>query len=240
MAVTDLHDPVSSPAPVAADGDSAASDSAPDLPTLAPRSPLPLSRALALFIGLAVTSLLLLAAAAVSSTTDSPSATEPLSTLPPLSSAPLPSDAPEVASSPADDRSEADTPDTERTAASQIPALFPAEPSPVPQGLITDIEAASGEPLPVELGHLLSAIQEGFGRESVQLAPELRAYAFRMASRFDWNPDTFRVAVTAPDAELADARATTLRRLFESATGADRLQIRSGTGPHSLTLVSDS
>lgn len=129
---------------------------------------------------------------------------------------------------------------TEQTAASEVPALFPAEPSPVPQDLITDIEAASGEPLPVELGRLLGAIQEGFGRESVQLAPELRAYVFRMASRFDWNPDTFRVAVTAPDGDLAEARATTLRRLFENATGSERLQIRSGTGPHSVSLVSDS
>lgn len=124
--------------------------------------------------------------------------------------------------------------------AAQIPALFPAEPRPVPQDLITSLEAASGEPLPVELGRLLSAIQEGFGVQSVQLAPELRPYAFRMASRFDWNPDTFRVAVTAPTADLAEARAATLRRLFESAVGAERLQVRSGAGPHALTLVSDS
>lgn len=131
-------------------------------------------------------------------------------------------------------------PGPERPAAAQIPALFPAEPRPVPQDLITSLEAASGEPLPVELGRLLSAIQEGFGVQSIQLAPELRPYAFRMASRFDWNPDTFRVAVTAPTADLAEARAATLRRLFESAVGAERLQVRSGAGPHALTLVSDS
>ena len=184
-----------------------------------------------------LTSLLLLAAGVVSSASNSDDPTDVFSPVEPLAdAAPLPT------TSASDDTSLTgeDTPDTEQTAASQIPALFPAEPSPVPQGLITDIEAASGQPLQVELGRLLGAIQEGFGRESVQLAPELRAYVFRMGSRFDWNPDTFRVAVTAPTADLAEARATTLRRLFESATGSERLQIRSGTGPHSLTLVSDS
>lgn len=197
--------------------------------TPSPRPALSLSRSLTLLLGLTLTSVLLLAAA-VSSTSDTP---DPQTTKTVL-------ETPTSASSTNGAQPDVPTPDTEQTAAAAIPALFPAEPNPVPQELITDIEAASGEPLPVELGRLLSAIQEGFGRESVQLAPELRAYVFRMASRFDWNPDTFRVAVTAPSADLAEARATTLRRLFENATGAKRLQIRSGTGPHSLTLVSDS
>ncbi|GAB5537107.1 MAG: hypothetical protein Rubg2KO_33560 [Rubricoccaceae bacterium] len=230
MAVTELPNPVSSSAPVDADRDETPPGETPAEPTPAPRSRLPLSLLLTLFLGLALTSLLLLAAAVVSSASASGTVDGEITRVEPLDTPPL---------NPASSTGE-DTPDTEQTAAAQIPALFPSEPSPVPQELITDIEAASGEPLPVELGRLLSAIQEGFGRESVQLAPELRAYVFRMASRFDWNPDTFRVAVTAPDADLAEARATTLRRLFENATGSERLQIRSGAGPHSLTLVSDS
>ena len=207
------------------------------MPTASPATPrgreLPLSasQSVLLVLGLTLTSLLLLAAAVVASD-DTPPPDPP----PPTAS---PSTVALPAGSAEGDLAD-DTPDTERTASRQIPALYPAEPRPVPQEVITDIEAASGEPLPVELGRLLSGIQEGFGAESVQLAPELRAYVFRMASRFDWNPDTFRVAVTAPSAELAEARATTLRRLFESATGSRRLQIRSGAGPHALTLVSDS
>jgi len=227
VAVTELLNPVPSSAPADSGGDDAPSDETSTTPT--PRPRLPLSLLLTLFLGLALTSLLLLAAAVASSSVSEASANEVTRVEPLADAAPL-----------ATSSTDEDTPDTEQTAASQIPALFPSEPSPVPQELITDIEAASGEPLPVELGRLLGAIQEGFGRESVQLAPELRAYVFRMASRFDWNPDTFRVAVTAPDADLAEARATTLRRLFENATGAERLQIRSGAGPHSLTLVSDS
>ena len=207
------------------------------MPTASPATPrgreLPLSasQSVLLVLGLTLTSLLLLAAAVVASD-DTPPPDPP----PPTAS---PSTVALPAGSAEGDLAD-DTPDTERTASRQIPALYPAEPRPVPQEVITDIEAASGEPLPVELGRLLSGIQEGFGAESVQLAPELRAYVFRMASRFDWNPDTFRVAVTAPSAELAEARAATLRRLFESATGSERLQIRSGAGPHALTLVSDS
>ena len=224
MAVTDLPPPVSSSAP--APGSGAAP---PDARTRLRDLPLSTAQGVLLVLGLTLTSLLLLAAAVLA--TDAPA--EPRT----------PTDAGAAAALSAgldDHHLESETPDTERTASRHIPALYPAEPRPVPQGVITDIEAASGEPLPVELGRLLSGIQEGFGAESVQLAPELRAYVFRMASRFDWNPDTFRVAVTAPSAELAEARATTLRRLFESATGSRRLQIRSGAGPHALTLVSDS
>ena len=231
MAVTDLLNPVSSSAPADSDGDELVPDAAPAPNVPVSRPPLPLSLLLTLFLGLALTSVLLLAAVVVSSASASDDSSDEISLGEPVVDA-----APLNPSS----TSEEDTPDTEQAAAAQIPALFPSEPSPVPQELITDIEAASGEPLAVELGRLLSAIQEGFGRESVQLAPELRAYVFRMASRFDWNPDTFRVAVTAPDAGLAEARATTLRRLFENATGSERLQIRSGAGPHSLSLVSDS
>ena len=231
MAVTDLLNPVPSSAPVGSDGDADTLNEMPDRTTPSSRPPLPLSLTLTLFVGLSLSILLLLAAATVSSASASDDSREATARVEPLAST-----APQEPTRSPD----AETPDTEQTAATQIPALFPSEPNPVPQELITDIEASSGEPLPVELGRLLSAIQEGFGRESVQLAPELRAYVFRMASRFDWNPDTFRVAVTAPDAELAEARATTLRRLFENATGSERLQIRSGAGPHSLTLVSDS
>ena len=224
MAVTDLPPPVSSSAPAPA----SEADARGATPRAQPRA-LSTEQGLLLILGLALTSLLLLAAAVLAA--------------PPDRDARAPAAVGSTAAQPPgldDGGLTDDTPDTERTASRRIPALYPAEPRPVPQEIITSIEAASGEPLPVELGRLLGGIQEGFGAESVQLAPELRAYVFRMASRFDWNPDTFRVAVTAPSAELAEARATTLRRLFESATGSERLQIRSGAGPHALTLVSDS
>ena len=69
------------------------------------------------------------------------------------------------------------------------------------------LEAASNEPLHGELTQLLNAIQVGFGARSAQIDPALRPYTVRMASRFEWNPDTFRIAVAAPSAELAAARA---------------------------------
>ena len=119
----------------------------------------------------------------------------------------------------------------------ELDAAFTAEPSPIPVDLLTRLEAASDQPLEVELGHLLDAVQHGFGRRSAHLEPTLRSYVYRMSSRFEWNPDSFRVAVTAPDGGLAAARGATLERLFDDAVASGRLQVGTGVGPHALTLV---
>ena len=115
---------------------------------------------------------------------------------------------------------------------------FGDEPHAIPGDVIARLEAASNEPLHGELTQLLGAIQVGFGHESAALDPALRSYTVRMASRFEWNPDTFQVAVRAPSAELAEARAGTLRRIFGDAVASRRLQIESATGPDALTLAS--
>lgn len=117
-------------------------------------------------------------------------------------------------------------------------AAFDAEPAPIPTALLTRLEAASDGSLEEEFTILLEAIQISFGSSSVQLEPTLRSYAYRMASRFVWNPDTFQVDVQAPDEALAAARAATLVRLFEAAVDDGRLAVRPGVGPHSLTLAS--
>ena len=119
------------------------------------------------------------------------------------------------------------------------PASFTAEPTSIPVELLTRLEEASDQPLEVELSRLLEAIQFGFGRRSAQLEPTLRSYVYRMGSRFEWNPDSFRVAVTAPDPALASARAAQLERLFEDAVAAGRLDVGTGIGPHALTLVTE-
>lgn len=126
-----------------------------------------------------------------------------------------------------------------QTGASATPADFPAPPAPIPVDLITALEAASSEPLEVELSRLLEAIQHGFGGQSARLEPTLRSYVYRMAARFEWNPNTFRVAATAPDARLAEARKALLESLFEEAVGTGRLAVGTGTGPHALTLVTE-
>lgn len=119
------------------------------------------------------------------------------------------------------------------------PPVYSAEPAPIPVDLITRLEDASGEPLDVELTRLLDAIQHGFGQRSAQLEPTLRSYVYRMASRFEWNPDSFRVAVTAPDPDLAAARAALLKRLFEDAVAVGRLDVGTGVGPDALSLVTE-
>ncbi|MEM1117246.1 MAG: hypothetical protein AAF845_05120 [Bacteroidota bacterium] len=134
----------------------------------------------------------------------------------------------------ASDDTAADEPTPGATA---TPADFPAPPVPIPVDLITDLEAASSETLDVELNRLLAAIQHGFGTQSARLEPTLRSYVYRMTARFEWNPDTHRVAVTAPDPRLADARRVLLEDLFEDAIASGRLEIGTGTGPHALTLV---
>lgn len=141
-------------------------------------------------------------------------------------------DAPPVAAAP--------KPDTSALPASaDLDTAFTADPSPIPVDLLTRLEEASAEPLDIELTRLLDAIQHGFGRRSVQLEPTLRSYVYRMASRFEWNPDTFRVAVTAPDGDLAAARGATLERLFDDAIASGRLQVGTGVGPDALTLATE-
>ena len=136
-----------------------------------------------------------------------------------------------------------ETPTAGGTAA-PAPAADAAEPTPgadptsVPSDILMRLEAAGNGPLHGELGQLLGAVQVGFGSESAQLDPALRSYTTRMAGRFEWNPDTFRVAVTAPSADLAEARAGTLRRLFGAAVASKRLVVQAATGPDALTLVS--
>ena len=122
--------------------------------------------------------------------------------------------------------------------ADEASTAYSDEPSAVPADVIARLEASSNEPLHSELTRLLAAVQHGFGGRSAQLDPALRSYTARMASRFEWNPDTFRVAVTAPDPALADARAETLRRLFSDAVVSRRLEIQTAAGPDALSLVS--
>ncbi len=128
--------------------------------------------------------------------------------------------------------------DPQPAGADAASGTFADEPLPVPADVIARLEAASNEPLHGELAQLLAAIQHGFGGRSSQLDPALRSYTARMASRFEWNPDTFRVAVTAPVPALADARAATLRHLFGDAVVSRRLEIQTATGPDALSLVS--
>ncbi len=114
---------------------------------------------------------------------------------------------------------------------------FGADPTPMTADVLARLEQSGNEPLHGEFTQLLDAIQAGFGTQSANLDPALRSYTVRMASRFEWNPDTFRVAVTAPRADLADARARLLRRVFADAVASRRLQIQTATGPDALTLV---
>lgn len=141
---------------------------------------------------------------------------------------------------PAGDDTAAETTEADpEPAPARSPATFSAEATPIPVELITRLEAASEEPLDVELARLLDAMQHGFGRRGAVLEPTLRSYVYRMASRFEWNPDSFRIAVTAPDPDLAAARGALLERLFEDAVAAGRLAVGTGVGPHALTLVAE-
>ena len=154
-----------------------------------------------------------------------------------LTAAPTPDAAPVQIAPPVETASADAAPDPTPLAAT--PASFPAEPASIPIELITELEASSDQPLEVELARLLDAIQHGFGTGSVRLEPTLRSYVYRMSSRFEWNPDSYRVAVTAPSDALADARGALLRDLFADAVASGRLQISAGTGPHALTLVTE-
>lgn len=192
-----------------------------------PRRPLP-SRAVLAIGSLALTCLTLLAALVLATT--SPTARASAAEAHPSEASPVPADAAREAETDA----EADAP----TAASEAGA--PAgEPAVIPADLLARLEAASDAPLPTELGLFLEAVQLGFGSESAQLEPALRSYAYRLASRFEWNPDHFQIAVTAPDPALAEARSALLGRLFAAAVASGRLTLRAGAGAHALTLVTE-
>ena len=201
-------------------------DAAPRRPAPAPadRPPMP-SWGIALVGGLSLVCLALTAALALA-------VAEPDR----IEAAPPPADTPSAAAPAAVPSAPAELPAAPPTVS---PASFPADPAPIPVDLLTRLEEASDEPLDVELSRLLDAIQHGFGQRSTQLEPTLRSYVYRMASRFEWNPDAFRVAVTAPDPGLASARAALLERLFEDAVAAGRLEVGTGVGPHALTLVTE-
>lgn len=222
--------PLGAIAPDADDDDTEADAPEPPAPPHPPARaslpPLP-SWGIALVGGLSLVCLALTAALAIA-VTDRPR----------VEAAPAPADTAEAPTPDAD----APAPPADSDAAPEptaSPADFSADPAPIPVDLLTRLEKASDEPLDVELSRLLDAIQHGFGRRSAQLEPTLRSYVYRMASRFEWNPDSFRVAVTAPDPDLAAARAALLERLFEDAVAAGRLDVGTGVGPHALTLVSE-
>jgi len=99
------------------------------------------------------------------------------------------------------------------------------------------LEAAANLPLTGELTAFLSAAEASFGATSAQLDPALRPYAYRLASRFEWNPDTFRISVVAPDAALAQSRVDVLKQVFSDAVASGRLVLVPATGPSALTLV---
>ena len=120
--------------------------------------------------------------------------------------------------------------------ASNNAAIFTADSAPLPASVITALEQASEEPLDVELSRLLDAIQQGFGESSIQIAPTLRPYAYRLAGRMNIRPGAYRVRVAAPSESLAQARAEVLARLFESAgVLSSRLTFVPRSGIHSLT-----
>ncbi len=119
--------------------------------------------------------------------------------------------------------------------ASRTIAAYDAEPHAIRAGAITALEQAAEEPLDVELSRLLDAIQQGFGETSVQVAPALRPYAYRLAGRMNIRPGAYRVRVAAPNEGLAIARAEVLARLFETAgVVSSRLTFVPRTGMHSL------
>lgn len=184
----------------------------------APRVPLP-SYAVPIIGGLMVGCVALLVALAVAVVSPAPAAPPALTEV-----AAAPPSAPEPPRPVADVR--------------PTPASFPAMPLPIPIDFLTRLEEASDQPLDVELARLFDAVQFGFGARSARLEPTLRSYVFRASSRLEWSPDTFRVQVAAPSADLAAARAALLTHLFQEAAASGRLVIGPTVGPHGLTLVS--
>ncbi|HYE95726.1 MAG TPA: hypothetical protein VD962_05920 [Rubricoccaceae bacterium] len=119
------------------------------------------------------------------------------------------------------------------------PALFPTEPAEIPSEALTALEQAADSSALVEMQHFLRVVNTGFGGRSVQIAPGLHGYAFRLAGRLNVRPGTFLIRVSARDGGLAEARAETLRRLFRRAGVRDgALRISSAAGPPGIEATS--
>ncbi|MDX1438754.1 MAG: hypothetical protein R3284_02520 [Rubricoccaceae bacterium] len=116
--------------------------------------------------------------------------------------------------------------------------VFTADPYPISAAMLTSLEQASEEPLNVELGRLMEAVQQGFGESSAQIEPTLRPYAFRLAGRLNIRLESYRIHVSAPIEELAYARAESLSHLFEAAgVLSNRLTFTPRTGIHNLSIA---
>jgi hypothetical protein len=108
---------------------------------------------------------------------------------------------------------------------------------PVSDTTLTSIERAAVGPLEVELVRLGRALQDAFGRSSSEVAPVLRPYVAHAAERMRSHPARFRLVVTAPDAELAAARADAILHAFEGAgLPADMLTMTAGAGAPDVTF----
>lgn len=103
---------------------------------------------------------------------------------------------------------------------------------------LTTLERAAAGPLDGELDRLGPALQAAFGAASTEIAPVLRPYVAHAAGRMNVQPTPFRLAVSAPDAALAAARADALRRAFEGAgLTADKLTVTASAGPPAVTIA---
>lgn len=117
---------------------------------------------------------------------------------------------------------------------------FVAEPVALPSGTLTRLEAAGSGTIEDEMDAFFAAVQTGFGDRSVELEPSLRPYLMRLVGRLGVRGDGFVVRATAPDVELAAARAASLTRIFATAGVADdQITFDAGVGPDALTLLLD-
>jgi hypothetical protein len=124
---------------------------------------------------------------------------------------------------------------TQPVQASTVPPRAIREALPVSDTTLTGIERAAMGPLEGELDRLALALQGAFGRSSAEVAPVLQPYVAHAAERMRTHPARFVLVVTAPDPELAAARAEGILRAFEG-TGlpADILRMTAGAGPPSV------
>lgn len=202
--------------------------------TRAARRPLP-SRAILAIGTLSLTCVTLLAALVLTAAAGTPAA----SGAPPdaVPAGTVPADAPPALPA-AGDGPASDVP-ADAAFASVPTAESGVDAQPVPPDLLASLEAAADAPLPTELALFLRAAQHGFGDRSARLDPSLQSHAYRLASRFEWNPDSYTIAVAAPTLALAQERAARLSQLFSAAVASGRLTIRPSAGPHALSLVTE-
>lgn len=119
--------------------------------------------------------------------------------------------------------------------ASTVPPRAIREALPVSDTTLTGIERAAMGPLEGELERLALALQSAFGRSSAEVAPVLQPYVAHASERMRTHPGRFILVVTAPDPELAAARADGILRAFEGAgLPADMLRMTAGAGPPSV------